>query len=72
MEHLRRLAREKGSAVITVTHDERMIDGFDRVRRVRDGRLLLGPEETGVSQPLDLPVAGRSIVTPLPEEEASR
>ncbi|MBI4245710.1 MAG: ABC transporter ATP-binding protein [Candidatus Rokubacteria bacterium] len=40
MDHLRRLAREKGSAVIAVTHDERMIDGFDRVGRVQDGRLL--------------------------------
>lgn len=44
MDHLRRLAREKGSAVIAVTHDERMIDGFDRVGRVQDGRLSVGAE----------------------------
>jgi putative ABC transport system ATP-binding protein len=43
MDHLRRLAREKGSAVIVVTHDERMIAGFDRVGRVQDGRLLVAP-----------------------------
>jgi putative ABC transport system ATP-binding protein len=45
MDHLRRLARDKGSAVIVVTHDERMIAGFDRVGRVRDGRLLVSPAE---------------------------
>ena len=39
MDHLRRLAREKGAAVIAVTHDERMIAGFDRTGRVQDGRL---------------------------------
>ena len=43
MDHLRRLAREKGSAVIVVTHDERMIAGFDRVGRVQDGRLVVSP-----------------------------
>ncbi len=45
MDHLRRLAREKGSAVIVVTHDERMIAGFDRVARVEDGHLLVEPVE---------------------------
>ncbi|MCW8918756.1 MAG: ABC transporter ATP-binding protein [Gammaproteobacteria bacterium] len=40
MELLKRIARERNSAVITVTHDERMIAGFDTVRRLRDGRLL--------------------------------
>jgi putative ABC transport system ATP-binding protein len=43
MDHLRRLARERGAAVIVVTHDERMIAGFDRVGRVHDGRLLVAP-----------------------------
>ena len=45
MDHLRRLAREKGAAVIAVTHDERMIAGFDRIGRVQDGRLLVAPVE---------------------------
>jgi len=39
MALLRRVAREKRSAVIAVTHDERMIEGFDSVYRMHDGRL---------------------------------
>ncbi len=35
---LRKIARERQSAVIVVTHDERMIEGFDTVKRLRDGR----------------------------------
>ena len=40
MDLLKRIAREHRSAVIAVTHDERMIAGFDTVRRMRDGRLV--------------------------------
>lgn len=36
---LRGIARERGCAVITVTHDHRMIDGFDTVYHLDDGRL---------------------------------
>jgi putative ABC transport system ATP-binding protein len=36
---LRRVAREKRSAVIAVTHDQRMIEGFDSVYVMNDGRL---------------------------------
>ncbi len=39
MTLLRRVARERQSAVIVVTDDERMVEGFDRVRRMKDGRL---------------------------------
>lgn len=39
MQLLKKIAKEKRSAVIAVTHDERMIAGFDTVRRMRDGRL---------------------------------
>lgn len=39
MAMLRRIAREHGSAVITVTHDHRMIEGFDTVYHLDDGRL---------------------------------
>ena len=46
MDHLRRLAREKGTAVIVVTHDERMIDGFSRVGRVQDGHLVVTTSAT--------------------------
>lgn len=37
---LKRIAKERNSAVIVVTHDERMIEGFDTIRRLKDGRLL--------------------------------
>jgi putative ABC transport system ATP-binding protein len=36
---LRRVARDKRSAVIAVTHDHRMIEGFDSVYMMNDGRL---------------------------------
>jgi putative ABC transport system ATP-binding protein len=39
MDLLRRLGREGGAAVVVVTHDERMLEGFDRVYRMVDGRL---------------------------------
>ncbi len=39
MAMLRRIARERHSAVITVTHDHRMIEGFDTVYHLDDGRL---------------------------------
>jgi putative ABC transport system ATP-binding protein len=39
MALLRRVAREKRSAVIAVTHDHRMIKGFDSVYMMNDGRL---------------------------------
>ncbi len=37
MALLRRIAREQGSAVICVTHDRRMIEGFDHIYHVKDG-----------------------------------
>ncbi len=36
---LKKIARERRSAVITVTHDHRMIEGFDTVYHLEDGRL---------------------------------
>lgn len=39
MALLRRIARERSSAVITVTHDQRMIEGFDTVYHLEDGQL---------------------------------
>lgn len=39
MALLRRIARERRSAVITVTHDHRMIEGFDTVYHLDDGNL---------------------------------
>jgi putative ABC transport system ATP-binding protein len=39
MELLKRVAREKNSAIIAVTHDVRMIAGFDSLYHMDDGRL---------------------------------
>ena len=39
MELLKKIAKENRSAVIAVTHDERMIEGFDHVYHLKDGRL---------------------------------
>lgn len=40
IELLRTIGRERGAAVLVVTHDERMIDGFDVIFRMTDGRLV--------------------------------
>ncbi len=39
MELLKKIVRENQSAVIVVTHDVRMIEGFDYVYHLKDGRL---------------------------------
>lgn len=39
MALMRRIARDRRSAVITVTHDHRMIQGFDTVYHLEDGRV---------------------------------
>jgi putative ABC transport system ATP-binding protein len=42
MELLKKIAKENQSAVIVVTHDVRMIEGFDAVYHLKDGRLNNG------------------------------
>ena len=42
MDLLRRLGRERRAAVIVVTHDDRAIEGFDRIYHMRDGRITNG------------------------------
>jgi putative ABC transport system ATP-binding protein len=44
MALLRKIARERRSAVVTVTHDHRMIEGFDAVYYLNDGRLSRTPD----------------------------
>jgi len=39
MEMLKKIAREQRTAVISVTHDARMIEGFDHVYHLEDGQL---------------------------------
>lgn len=40
MTLLKSLAVENHSAVLVVTHDHRMVEGFDRIFQVRDGRIV--------------------------------
>lgn len=39
MDLLRKVAQEQNAAIITVTHDEKIFDRFDRIFLLRDGRL---------------------------------
>ena len=43
MDLLRRLAREREAAVVTVTHDEKIFSRFDRMVSLRDGRIEATP-----------------------------
>jgi len=49
MALLRRVARDKRAAVIAVTHDHRMIEGFDTVYHLEDGVLSLLPQAQAVA-----------------------
>ncbi len=42
MELWRQVARERGAAVLVVTHDQRSLDVFDRICHMEDGRLSHG------------------------------
>lgn len=55
---LRGIAKERRTGIIVVTHDERMIAGFDTVRRMRDGRFVEAP-----SPPRGLSVPGPFLGT---------
>jgi putative ABC transport system ATP-binding protein len=46
MALLRKLAKERHSAVIVVTHDRRMVEGFDRIYDIQDGRILNRQKES--------------------------
>jgi putative ABC transport system ATP-binding protein len=40
MDLLKKLAMENNSAIMVVTHDSRMIEGFDRIYEIHDGRIV--------------------------------
>ncbi|HSV29837.1 MAG TPA: ABC transporter ATP-binding protein [Candidatus Omnitrophota bacterium] len=40
MDLLRKVAEERGAAVIVVTHDDKIMSRFDAIHRLRDGRLV--------------------------------
>jgi putative ABC transport system ATP-binding protein len=42
MDLLRRIAIEQSAAIVVVTHDEMILDRFDHIFRLRDGRLENG------------------------------
>ena len=42
MDLLRKLAVDQNAAIICVTHDEMILDRFDHIFRLRDGRLESG------------------------------
>ncbi len=48
MELLKRIAREQKKAVIAVTHDIRMIEGFDTIYNIVDGRLVVDDEASNL------------------------
>jgi putative ABC transport system ATP-binding protein len=54
MDLLRRLGREREAAVIVVTHDDRMLEGFDRVYRMTDGHISVGERRHGLVDALTL------------------
>jgi putative ABC transport system ATP-binding protein len=59
MAMLRKIARERGSAVIAVTHDHRMIEGFDTVYHLDDGRLARVERSAAGAAPHFTAVAAR-------------
>ncbi|NKB38431.1 MAG: ATP-binding cassette domain-containing protein [Gammaproteobacteria bacterium] len=40
VEHMQRLAREQGTTILLVTHDNRILDVADRIVHLEDGRLM--------------------------------
>ena len=47
MQVLKKLARERGRAIVIVTHDNRMLGYGDRTVRLEDGRIV-ADERTAV------------------------
>lgn len=46
VELMQRLAREQGSPILMVTHDNRVLDIADRIIHMEDGRVASGPAQT--------------------------
>jgi putative ABC transport system ATP-binding protein len=55
---MERLAREQGTSILLVTHDNRILDIADRVVRMEDGRIISG---------LDQPAAEAALPNVPPE-----
>ncbi|HVZ51851.1 MAG TPA: ATP-binding cassette domain-containing protein, partial [Pseudolabrys sp.] len=52
MDLLRRIAIEQDAAIIVVTHDEMILDRFDHIFRLRDGRLEIESAPPPRAEPL--------------------
>ena len=52
MKLLAEIARERGHAVLIVTHDPRLLPFADRVVHIEDGRII-GEERGGIRQTLE-------------------
>lgn len=50
MDLLRKVASDRQAAVICVTHDDKIFDRFDRIFRLRDGRLVSVSERATVAR----------------------
>ena len=63
MNLLRQIAVDQSAAIIVVTHDEMILDQFDRIFRLRDGRLV--SEVAGSELPRSkTPSVGTVVATP--------
>ncbi len=51
MQLFRRVAHERGTAVVVVTHDHRTLDAFDTVHEMEDGVLRTAPHHSTPSAP---------------------
>ncbi len=51
MDLLRKVAVDQNAAIICVTHDEMILDRFDHIFRLRDGRLEIDATRGGRSEP---------------------
>lgn len=51
MDLLRKVAADQQAAVLCVTHDDKIFDRFDRIFRLRDGRLVSTTDNTARMRP---------------------
>ena len=76
MDLLRRIAVDQSAAIIVVTHDEMILDRFDHIFRLRDGRLETesSPHPGIQGGPPELPLSrkGGARLTPRPPRLRSR
>jgi putative ABC transport system ATP-binding protein len=49
MDMLRKVAVDQDAAIVVVTHDEMILDRFDHIFHLRDGKLELEPERTAAA-----------------------